>query len=205
MITVIAGVNGAGKSSIAGARIRETGGEYFNPDEIARSLREHNPELSQYEANAQAWKIGYDHLVKAITHNKDYTFETTLGGNSITRLLRDAIGSDVQVRIFYCGLLSAELHIERVRYRVSKGGHDIPEDTIRERYTRSIHNMMTLLPDCYQVEVIDNSAASIDGRPVIRKLFSVKTGKIKILEQSMPDWAKPLAATGLKNFTPDMV
>ena len=108
MITVIAGVNGAGKSSIAGAKIREAGGEYFNPDEIARYLRDQDPELSQYEANAQAWNIGYDNIVNAISHDKDYTFETTLGGNSITQALRNAMENGVQVRIFYCGLFSAE-------------------------------------------------------------------------------------------------
>jgi len=202
LITVIAGVNGAGKSSIAGARVREAGGEYFNPDEIARQLRDKDPMLSQQESNAQAWKMSYDHLVNAITQNMDYTFETTLGGNSITQLLRDAMENGVQIRIFYCGLSSVELHIERVRYRVSKGGHNIPEEKIRERYTRSIHNMMTLLSNCYQVVVFDNSTPLTNGKPAIKKLFSVKAGRIKILEQDMPTWAKPLATMGLKNFQP---
>jgi len=197
---VIAGVNGAGKSSIAGAKLREAGGEYFNPDEIARQLRVQDPKLSQYDANAQAWQLGYDNLVNAITLDKDYTFETTLGGNSITQLLRDAMKKGTQVRIFYCGLLSAELHIERVRYRVSKGGHNIPEEKIRERYTSSIYNMMTLLPGCYQVVVFDNSAPLNNDKPAIKKLFSVHAGEIKIVEQDLPEWAKPLAATGIKHF-----
>lgn len=205
MITVIAGVNGAGKSSTAGARIREAGGEYFNPDEIARSLLTDNPSLTQDQANAQAWQVGYDYLVEAITHNKDYIFETTLGGNSISQLLSDAMKSGVQVRIFYCGLSSAELHIERVHNRVLNGGHDIPEDKIRERYISSIHNMMRLLPGCHQVEVIDNSTPFINGKPAIKKLFSVQAGKIKIFEQDMPAWARPLAATGLKSFYPGSV
>jgi len=200
LITVIAGVNGAGKSSIAGARIRESGGEYFNPDEIARQLRDENPTLSQQEANARAWKMGYDHLVNAIIQDTDYNFETTLGGNSITQLLRDAMKNSVQIRFYYCGLSSVELHIERVRYRVSRGGHNIPEEKIRQRYTRSIHNMMTLLPGCYQAVVFDNSIPLTNDKPAIKKLFSVEAGKIKILEQDMPTWAKPLATMGLKNF-----
>jgi len=201
LITVIAGVNGAGKSSVAGANIRQAGGEYFNPDEVARKLRDEDPTLSQLESNAQAWKMGYDYLVDAITQDIDYTFETTLGGSSITQLLHNAIKNGVQVRIFYCGLSSAELHIERVRYRVSKGGHNISEAKIRQRYTSSIHNMMTLLPDCYQVDVIDNSSSLINSKPAIKKLFTVKSGKIQILEQDMPDWAKPLATMGLKTFS----
>lgn len=197
---MIAGVNGAGKSSIAGARIRDAGGEYFNPDEVARQLRNENSALSMQDANAQAWKMGYDHLVDAIIQDKDYIFETTLGGNSITQLLHDAIINEIQIRIFYCGLSSPELHIERVKYRVSKGGHGISEEKIRERYISSIHNMMTLLPGCYQVEVIDNSSFLTNNKPAIKKLFSVKSGKIKIFEKDMPDWAKSLATIGLKSF-----
>ena len=200
MITVIAGVNGAGKSSIAGARIRQAGGEYFNPDEIARHLRETNPQLTQTEANAQAWQNGYNALVKAIKQNTDYTIETTLGGNSITQLLAEAIKNDIQVRIFFCGLKSVELYIERVAYRVLKGGHNIPEEKIRQRCTSSIYNLMTLIPGCYQLEVFDNSSSLNDSKPDMKKLFSVKAGRIKILERDMPEWAKPLAAAGLKSF-----
>ena len=198
---MIAGVNGAGKSSIAGASIREAGGEYFNPDEIARDLRTQDSELSQFDANAKAWAMGHEQLVKAISLDADYTFETTLGGNTITQCLFGAIKQGIEVRIFYCGLATVDLHIERVRERVLKGGHDIPEEKIRERYTRSMHNLMTLLPGCYQVDVLDNSAPLIGGKPTIIKLFRVKAGQVEIYVDNMPDWAKPLATIGLRNFS----
>lgn len=200
MITVIAGVNGAGKSSVAGASIRLAGGEYFNPDEVARQLQSEDASLSQYDANSRAWKTGYEQLVYAIQQDIDYTCETTLGGHSITQRLHEAIESGVQVRIFYVGLSSPELHIERVKYRVSKGGHDIPKEIIRKRYISSIHNMMSLLPGCEQVVVLDNSAPMNNNQPQIKKLFTVNAGFITIIEQTMPLWAKPLAATGLKCF-----
>lgn len=200
MITIIAGVNGAGKSSVAGASIRLAAGEYFNPDEVARQLQSEDTSLSVYDANSKAWKIGYDQLVYAIKQDIDYTYETTLGGNSITQRLQEAIESGVQVRIFYVGLSSPELHIERVKYRVSKGGHDISEEKIRERYVSSIHNMMRLLPGCEQVVVYDNSTPMNENQPELKKLFTVNAGRITIVERMMPLWAKPLAATGLKYF-----
>jgi predicted ABC-type ATPase len=46
-IYVIAGVNGAGKSSIGGAAFRSFGGEYYNPDEAAQELMAANPGLNQ--------------------------------------------------------------------------------------------------------------------------------------------------------------
>ena len=57
-ITVLAGVNGAGKSSVAGAYIRAAGGDYFNPDEFTRSLLRQNPGLDPAEANSLAWTRG---------------------------------------------------------------------------------------------------------------------------------------------------
>lgn len=101
MITVIAGINGAGKSSIAGASVRSAGGDYFNPDEVARRLMDVDHTLALTEANALAWKMGFEQLSRAIDDELDYTFETTLGGNSICQLLHEAIDRGREVRIFF--------------------------------------------------------------------------------------------------------
>ena len=132
MITVIAGVNGAGKSSIAGARLRSTGGEYFNPDEVARSLMDATSTLSLTEANATAWRMGFDQLSRAIDEQQDYTIETTLGGNSICQLLHDAIDRNQDVRIFFAvwprqsctsSVSPRELQREDTTYRAPKSGN----------------------------------------------------------------------------------
>jgi len=54
-IYVLAGTNGAGKSSVAGAAIRERGADYFNPDEATRRIIEGNPGIDPREANSRAW------------------------------------------------------------------------------------------------------------------------------------------------------
>ena len=204
MITVISGVNGAGKSSIAGEYIRDEGGEYFNPDEVARRLIEKNPTLSQNDANAEAWQKGYNNLLNAITNDDDYddyAFETTLGGNSITESLLNAVKKGISIRIFYIGLTSPELHIERVHYRVSKGGHDIPEEKIRERYIHSTHNFMTLLPFCTSAIVFDNSSSLINGQSCIKKVFTLNNKTVNITIDEVPEWAKPIVGTALKHFS----
>lgn len=198
MITVIAGVNGAGKSTIAGKTIRIKGGNYFNPDEVARMMMNEDSSLTQHEANAKAWNLGYKQLNDAISQNLDYNFETTLGGNSITECLLKAIEQGIQVRIFYCGLTSVSLHIERVKSRVLQGGHDIPKEMIHKRFTSSMHNMMRLLPECYQVNVYDNSAPLKKGEINIKMLFCLKSTTFEVYEKNMPDWAKPLAAVAIK-------
>src|SRR5581483_8743614 len=136
-IHVLAGVNGAGKSSIIGATIRAKGGEYYNPDEAAREIMTANPGLGQAEANAAAWEQGRKLLERAIDQGLDFIFETTLGGNTMPALLSEAARRGVEMHVFYVGLGSVDAHIERVRQRVRAGGHDIPEADIRRRYRHS--------------------------------------------------------------------
>src|SRR5258706_5577917 len=131
-IYVLAGVNGAGKSSIGGAMFREAGIEFFNPDDAARTFLSAGPGMNQPEANAAAWQQGRRLLERAIEEGKDFAFETTLGGNTIPSLLKRAISQGMEARIWYVRLESAELHIARVRSRVELGGHATRQAQSRE-------------------------------------------------------------------------
>lgn len=200
MITVIAGVNGAGKSSIAGESLRAQGCEYFNPDEVARTIMATDPSLDPNQANVEAWNMGFDMLKKAIDNDDNYTFETTLGGNSIVAELHRAIEQGRQVDVLYCGLNSPELHIQRVQERVTKGGHSIPEEKIRQRWQQSMSNMVGLIPVCNSVTVYDNSTPlNDDGRPDVQCIFSF-CGEVflQVPAPDTPAWAKPLAGAALR-------
>jgi predicted ABC-type ATPase len=196
-------VNGAGKSSVAGATLRAGGGAYFNPDEYTRQLMQVNTGLTEEEANGIAWKIGYEGLLKSIETDTDYSFETTLGGNSVTAALRQAIAKGMTVNIWYVGLDSVERHIERVAARVDLGGHMIPEASIRKRYGSSRENLISLLPGITELQVYDNSsdAPPANGEcPEPRLLLHLKDGKIVALADlaPTPEWAKPIIAAALK-------
>ena len=145
-IYVLAGVNGAGKSSIAGAAFREQGGDYYNPDEAARQLRTRQPALGQTDANSRAWHAGRALLEEAIAARLDYAFETTLGVSTIPRLLAHPAAQGIEVRVWSAGLATPALHIAQVRARVVRGGHDIPEQAIRRRFEHSRLNLIQLMP-----------------------------------------------------------
>jgi predicted ABC-type ATPase len=204
-IYVLAGVNGAGKSSIGGAAFRSHGIDYYNPDEAARELRESHPEQTSTEANALAWQQGREMLERAIRERFDFVFETTLGGNTIPRLLGEAAKSGIEIFVWYVGLKSPELHVERVAARVRRGGHPIPEETIRQRYDRSRLNLVQLLPSLTALRVYDNSApAEPDAgrRPTPRLVLHLEAGRIlgpEDLSQT-PGWAKPIVAAVLQAF-----
>jgi predicted ABC-type ATPase len=202
-IRVLAGVNGAGKSSIVGATIRDMGGEYYNPDEAARDIMAANPGLGQTDANAAAWEQGRKLLERAIDQVLDFTFETTLGGNTMPGLLAEAAKRGIEVHVFYVGLGSADAHIERVRQRVGAGGHDIPEADIRRRYRHSLINLVTLLPALTELRVYDNSATADPAAgqaPQLVLVLHMERGRIVGPPDltSTPAWAKPIVAAVLE-------
>lgn len=201
-IHVLAGTNGAGKSSVGGAAFRQDGADYFNPDETARRVVAANPGITLEQANSIAWHEGKRLLECAIEKKLDLAFETTLGGNTITALLQRAAETGLDVRVWYVGLSSPELHIARVRARVAKGGHDIPESKIRERYHRSRANLVHLLPWLTSLRLYDNSEegdpATEGPRPKL--ILRLDEGRIvQVLPMSeVPQWAKPIVIAALR-------
>jgi predicted ABC-type ATPase len=201
-ITVLAGVNGAGKSSIAGEFAESIRDFFFNPDTIALKIRALHPDISAAQANGHAWQMGRELLEQAIAEKRDYRFETTLGGRSIARLLQSAAREGHQVNMWFCGLESPELHLQRVRSRVVRGGHDIPEEKIRERWNSSRENLIRLLPSLHHLRVCDNSADADPAKgqaPIPRLLLEVKTRKIIAPADlsNAPEWAQPIIAAAI--------
>ncbi|MGB1108732.1 MAG: zeta toxin family protein [Gammaproteobacteria bacterium] len=194
MIQVLAGVNGAGKSSVGGSAILAAGGNWYNPDAIAQEIHEHFPDRPIREVNSAVWHEGRRRLQAAIRDDSDFAFETTLGGTSITNTLLDAIAMGIKVNVWYCGLESPELHMERVAARVARGGHDIPQDLVRQRYRSSMRNLCRIALGLNRLAVYDNSLPlGADGKPRIRRVLDVYKGRVLELEAEMPDWAKPIA------------
>lgn len=202
-IVVAAGTNGAGKSVIAGEFLAARAkGTHFNPDLVAKMMVEKDG-LTLAEANAKAWNLGFELLNRSIERKEDFSFETTLGGNSITQALMRAAASGLEVYIFYVGLDSPERHIARVAARVIRGGHPIPTEKIRERYPKSLANLIKLLACAREVRVYDNSDESADGKSCARLVMSMSRQRItkpsiEELIATSPEWARPVAAAAIR-------
>ena len=146
-----------------------------------------------------AWKKGKELLQRAIAERLSFAFETTLGGNTITSLLETALAAGLEVRVWYAGLSSPELHIQRVRARVIKDGHNIPEETIRVRYKTSRLNLIRLIPKITELRVYDNSEEADPNAghtPKPELLLHMIAGKIisSCDESLIPEWARPILA-----------
>lgn len=203
-IYVLAGTNGAGKSSVGGAAFRRKGGDYFNPDEATRRILASSRAVNLEEANAAAWTEGRRLLERAIEERLDFAFETTLGGRTMSALMEKALSVGIEVRVWYVGLSSPELHIARVRARAARGGHDIPDEKIRERYDQSRWNLIRHLPKLTEARVYDNSEEADPQKnfiPQPKLILHTRRGRVvRACDLAhAPEWTKPILLVALKS------
>jgi len=160
-IVVIAGPNGAGKTTIAREVLDKTLRitEFVNADTIAAGLSAFGPERAAFAAGRIM--LARLHELAATAPPVNFAFESTLASRTFAPWLSNLIDRGFEVHILYIWLRSPDLAIRRVKARVRKGGHDIPEEVIRRRYARSAANLWNLylpLPERSGTwQVFDNS------------------------------------------------
>lgn len=208
VLYVLAGVNGAGKSTVGGHLLLRAGLNWFDPDAFARDWMAQSG-CDQTQANSVAWTEGMRRIDVALADGQSHAFETTLGGSSMTaKILAATLSHDVLM--WFCGVSSPEQHLARVQARVAAGGHDIPEAMIRTRFVRSRENLLALMPHLAQLRVFDNSTEATPGGtvPDPRLLLDMRAGRqhwptaqdLDTLRRT-PDWARPLLEAALRAST----
>jgi len=204
VLYVLAGVNGAGKSSIGGYLLGRDGLTWFNPDTFARELKAATG-CDQETANAHAWQEGMRRFDEAVAKGSSHAFETTLGGKTVTAKILTATKTH-DVLIWFCGLSSPELHIARVEARVAAGGHPIPEEKIRERYSQAQLNLIKLMPHVSYVKVYDNSAEAAANGTVPDPLLVLEMENGQVVSPApddletllrAPEWTKAILEAAL--------
>ncbi len=153
---VLAGVNGAGKTTSSRSLLARTLKmmTFVNADIIAQGLSGFDPEA----AAIRAGRIMLAELEELTQQRASFAFETTLAARTYAGWLDKLRESGYRIHLFYFWLNSADLAVGRVASRVEKGGHNVPEATIRQRYVRSVRNLFDLyIPVVTGWKVYDNS------------------------------------------------
>ena len=179
-VYIIAGSNGAGKTSFA----REFQPRYvrcnrfINPDLIAAGLSPFEPAAAAIEAG----RLVLREIDRAMQAGVSFAFETTLSGRSYLALIKRAREAGYSVHLFYLWIPSAELALARIRDRVESGGHDIPEADVKRRYARTLRNLFL----AYRSEV--NSLHLFDNSGEIPELvFREDGGQVTVYNQAIYD------------------
>jgi predicted ABC-type ATPase len=69
-----------------------------------------------------------------------FGFETTLSGRSYLNLVQRLKKRGYRIYLFFLFVEAVDVTLSRIRERVLKGGHDVPEDVVRRRFDRSVRN-----------------------------------------------------------------
>ena len=178
--TIIAGVNGVGKSSLTGVLRAERNdlGYIIDVDKIGAETQS-NP----IEAGKIALRRIGDYLEKELS----FTQETTLSGFRTEKTIKIAKSKGYAIRMFYIGLDSSQESENRVKNRVEKGGHDVSSKDIRRRYSKRFADLTKILPLCDEVRFYDNENGFME-------VAEYKNGKLINKGDYKPLWLSELSA-----------
>jgi predicted ABC-type ATPase len=135
-IYVIAGCNGAGKTTFANEFLPKEVKclRFLNADEIARGLSPFKPSAGA----VQAARLLLTQIEDCLRRRETFALESTLSGKTYIRLFQRARKLGYEIEVHYLWLSSPAQAIARVRQRVKLGGHDVPVGDIRRRFKRSL-------------------------------------------------------------------
>jgi predicted ABC-type ATPase len=156
VLTIIAGPNGAGKTTTAMTLLPDVIGikNFINADLIAKGLSPFEPSL----ADLQATRIMVQKMEELRNARKSFTVETTLASKSIAKFIKDSKTRGYETELIFVMLNNPETAVKRVAIRTAKGGHHVPEETIRKRYFRGIVNLFDIyMPIVDMWTILDNS------------------------------------------------
>ena len=87
-----------------------------------------------------------------------FTFETVMSHISKVEFLKAAQEQGFKTYLYYVSTVDPEINIARVQYRVTTGGHPVPEQKIRDRYYRSMGLLMQAVEMTDRTFIFDNSS-----------------------------------------------
>jgi predicted ABC-type ATPase len=124
--TVVAGANGSGKTTLTKwAREEFQESSVLDPDAIARSLQATGTNSgSAIDAGREVLSMAE----RLLDGRQSFTVETTLSGNTYLRMMKRAKDLGYLVVFMYVGTTGVEINMQRVRFRVTRGGHDVPRE-----------------------------------------------------------------------------
>ncbi len=181
---VLAGGNGAGKSSFYRTRLEPLGLPFINADILAKQLFPHAPETHSYDAA----KIAAELRTKLIHDGRSFCMETVFSHPSKVDFVAQAKTQGYQIILVFIHLDIVSLNQARIMQRVSGGGHSVPEGKVKNRIPRTLKYIKQALPLCDQAYILNNSSADNPFQQVV----TLNNGRLKKHQTLLPDWCKLL-------------
>lgn len=176
VLYLIAGANGSGKSTLAMELLSNEGITILNADDLARQICPENMNAARIEAGKQVFRA-LDNLIQT---EKSFALETTLAGNNHLKTIQKAKKAGYQIALFYAFLDNPQMCINRIRVRVEKGGHFVPDADVVRRYARSLFNFWYKYKD-----VVNSWAIYYNGGDKYAPVAHCNGGQLDILDENL--------------------
>jgi predicted ABC-type ATPase len=161
--------------------------EFVNADLIAAGLSPYAPDQVAFEAG----RIMLKRLRDLFERRQDFSFETTLTGFGYTHLLREMKEAGHRIRLDYLWIPNLDITRSRVKQRVKKGGHDIPDEVQQRRFGKGVRFLLEhYRPLVHYWRIYDNTGQ--DPHLVVEE----EDGRLWVRDASM--LAQLEAATNLR-------
>lgn len=147
---MLAGSNGAGKSTFYESFLKDKSLPFINADNLAKELS-----LDAYEAARMASDIREQMVMQGMSFISETVFSDPVGDK--VSFLEKAARAGYQVTLIFIGIESVDLSQERVASRVRAGGHDVPVKKLQQRYSRTLRNLDRAIATLPRVILFDNS------------------------------------------------
>ena len=178
---VLAGGNGAGKTTFYQNILAPKGIKLVNADMIAKVINPQYPEIVSYESADIAEQIREDLLTQGIS----FCFETVFSHVSKVDFIAKAKAMGYETILAYIHLNASALNEARVYQRIQSGGHSVPIDKIHSRIPRTMNNISLALPLVDEARLLNNSSKDNPFQQVV----IVRKGKCEWTIDPRPDWA----------------
>jgi predicted ABC-type ATPase len=190
---VVAGGNGAGKSTFYRLFLAPRGIKLVNADLLAREINAAHPDEVSYQAANWVGRLLADLLDEGLS----FCFETVFSHPSKIDLVARAKAGGYRVMLVYIHLDNPGLNEARVRQRVSEGGHNVPADKVRSRIPRTMQYVSDVLTLVDEAWLMNNSSHDGPFRlvAVVRKGRLVRAGGGALqadAAEPMPEWARQM-------------
>ena len=155
-VHIIAGPNGAGKTTFAKEFLPKYANcnEFVNVDLLAQGISPFAPDT----VAVQAGRLMVKRIAELADRGAEFSFETTLAGKTYVNVIRKLKQQGYSIHLYFLWLPTVEMAIARVFARTQQGGHNVPEDVIRRRFTAGTLNLSRLFrPLVDELLLFDNS------------------------------------------------
>jgi predicted ABC-type ATPase len=194
VLYIVAGPNGSGKSLFS-KRLTVTDLEVFDGDKHMAALLKKYPETG----SEALWSFINENIFESqkrevLASRVNYAFETNFSSPDPMKTAREFKNAGYDIHLMFMGLNSLEESIQRVEYRVHKGGHKVSEDSIRYNYEFGYKNLYKHVTEFDLVTLFDNGIALIEEPVSPREILHIEKGEVYLRVKNYPSWVDPIVA-----------